>query len=176
MTRSRFPIVIRIILFQLIFLGLHFLYDWAPSGLTAVFSGINESVFQHLKVGFFACILTTLVEYLWLRSSLAAPKRFLTARLFTCVFLPWVMMVYFLLSPLLFGKITRIVLEILFANTVVLLTATTAFIIERYVELAEPRRDATALLAVLFLITLAQYIVFTQRLPWFDIFARPPGW
>ncbi len=37
--------------------ALHFLYDWLPSPLTALFSPINESVWEHLKLLFWPMLL-----------------------------------------------------------------------------------------------------------------------
>ncbi len=176
MKPRKFSMVFKVILFQVVFLLLHYLYEWVPNGITAVFSGIDESVYQHLKIGFFSYLLVALIEYLWLRKGLEAPKRFLVSRLFTCVYYPWVMMVFFLVSPLIFIKIESIPGEIIFANVALLLTTTFSLIVERHVEKAEPTRGFTAVLAALFLIALVQFVVFTNRLPWFDIFARPAGW
>jgi len=47
---------------------LHFTYEWsAYSNLVAVFSAINESVWEHLKLGYFALSFFILIEYWFLR-------------------------------------------------------------------------------------------------------------
>lgn len=176
MKQRQFSPVVKVIVFQLIFLVLHFLYDWAPNSITTIISGTNESVYQHLKVSFFSYMPVILVEYLWLRRSLPSLKRFLTARLFTLVFMPWVMMTFFLASPLVFGKIESIPGEIIFANVALMTTFIFSLVIERHVERVEPGRGIIAVLSTLFLLILIQFVVFTNRLPWFDIFATPPGW
>lgn len=176
MKQRKFSPVVKVVLFQLIYVVLHFLYDWAPNGLTTIVSGINESVYQHLKVSFFSYIPVILIEYLWLRQSLPSLKRFLTARLFTLVFMPWVMMTFFLFSPLVFGKIESIPGEILFANAALLCTFVCSLVAEHHVEKTEPGRGLIAVLSILGLLILVQFVVFTNRLPWFDIFATPPGW
>ena len=41
---------------------LHFLYDWTGSPVAALFSGINESTWEHMKLIFFPMLLFAIVE------------------------------------------------------------------------------------------------------------------
>ncbi|GAB6139268.1 DUF6512 family protein [Halanaerobaculum tunisiense] len=53
-------------LFWLIIVGslLHFVYDWSGQSLiVAVFSPVNESVWEHLKLGYWALVFFSLIEY-----------------------------------------------------------------------------------------------------------------
>ena len=43
--------------------ALHFLYDLAGGGLTALFSAVNESIWEHIKLLYYPMILFALVEY-----------------------------------------------------------------------------------------------------------------
>ena len=53
----------------------HFLYDWFPCLLTALFAPVNESLWEHLKIFFFPCLIgfllltkgrkDELAPYLW---------------------------------------------------------------------------------------------------------------
>ena len=43
--------------------GLHFLYTWMPNPVTAVFSSVNESTWEHLKLLFFPMLFFALLEY-----------------------------------------------------------------------------------------------------------------
>ncbi|MDI3472722.1 MAG: hypothetical protein PWQ48_1003 [Thermotogaceae bacterium] len=51
----------------LVFLGiyavLHFLYEATGFKILMPFSGVDESVFEHLKLGFWAYFFTNIVEY-----------------------------------------------------------------------------------------------------------------
>lgn len=46
------------------FLGtiLHFLYDWTNSSFAALFSGVNESTWEHMKLLFFPMLLFAIIE------------------------------------------------------------------------------------------------------------------
>lgn len=49
---------------------LHFTFDWSGhQAIIAVFSAVNESVWEHLKLGFWPALLYALIEYRYLRKS-----------------------------------------------------------------------------------------------------------
>ena len=49
---------------------LHYLYDWSGrSNLVAILAPVNESVWEHLKLGTWATVLLILLEYPALRKS-----------------------------------------------------------------------------------------------------------
>ena len=41
---------------------LHFLYEWIPSPVTAVFSGVNESTFEHMKLLFWPMLAFAIAQ------------------------------------------------------------------------------------------------------------------
>jgi hypothetical protein len=48
---------------------LHFTFDWSNQlPLVGVFSAVNESVWEHLKLGFWSVILFSLLEYWFIRN------------------------------------------------------------------------------------------------------------
>ncbi len=46
---------------------LHFLYDWTGSRLAALFSGVNESTWEHMKLLFFPMLAFAIVESFFIR-------------------------------------------------------------------------------------------------------------
>lgn len=42
---------------------LHFLYDWTGSDVAALFSAVNESTWEHMKLLFFPMLLFAVVQY-----------------------------------------------------------------------------------------------------------------
>ncbi len=45
---------------------LHFLYDWTDSTIAALFSGVNESTWEHMKLLFFPMVLFAIVQAFFL--------------------------------------------------------------------------------------------------------------
>lgn len=176
MKAKNIPLLARVLIIHVIFMLLFNLYDWFPSGFTAIFSGINESVYQHMKVCFFSYILFVLIEYLIVRKSIKKADQYFYSRLLSATYFPLVMLVIYLLGPLVFGHIENIVFEIIFANISLLATSFATLIVEKQVSSSKPSITFKIVAIILFLLSLAQFIVYTYELPWYDIFALPPGY
>jgi hypothetical protein len=116
---------------------LHFLYDWFPNDVTAIFSGTNESVYQHMKIGFFSYLIYALVEYLLTRQSISSVSQFVFTRLFSTVFLPMAMMLIYMFCPLVFGHVESILWETIFANLALLATSFTTPTVEENLQRAK---------------------------------------
>jgi hypothetical protein len=173
---KKIPLLVKIVLIHIIFVLLHYLYDWFPNDFTAIFSGINESVYQHMKIGFFSYIVFALIEYAITRKSITKFRQYFFSRLFSATYLPLVMMVIYLFGPLVFGHVDNIGFEIVFANIALLATSFTTLIVEGQVAKSEPGKVFRFVTIALFVLSFFQFIVFTYNLPWFDIFAIPPGY
>ena len=59
---KKIKILIVFILFGLSFL-IHFSYEWIPSFITSVFSPVNESIWEHMKIIFTSTIISAIIEY-----------------------------------------------------------------------------------------------------------------
>lgn len=42
----------------------HFLYVWTQNGLIALFSAVNESIWEHVKIVFFPYLIAAGIEYM----------------------------------------------------------------------------------------------------------------
>ena len=170
------PLVLKISVFQLVFLVMHYLYDWFPGSFTYLFGTVSESIFQHMKVVFFAYILLTVVDYGLTRGHLPSLSRYIYSRLFCAVAMPLLMNIYYFTAAAFVGHLRSILLEILFANIVLLALSTTIIMLEGYFEQSEPSRPLKWVIVILFVLTASEIVIFNYRLPWFDVFAIPPGW
>jgi len=80
--------IVFIILFGSI---LHFTFEWAGSqAVVGVFSAVNESVWEHLKLGFWPAIVFTLIEFKYLKKS---TSNFLFAKTIGIYLIPSIIMV-----------------------------------------------------------------------------------
>jgi len=173
---KKISLVVKAIVLQIIFIVLHYSYDWFPNNFTALCSGINESVYQHMKIGYFSYVLFALMEFILIRQAIHSFDRYIYARLFSATYFPLVMMVIYLLGPLTFGHTESMLVEIIFANAALLATSVSTLIVEGHIEASKPKVSFRVLTIALFVLSFAQFIVFTFDIPWFDIFAIPPGW
>ena len=63
MNLKRSRIISTIGIFLLCFL-FHFIYDWLPSSLTAIFFPVNESIWEHMKLLFSAVVFYGIIDYI----------------------------------------------------------------------------------------------------------------
>ena len=66
MTLKRSRIISTIGIFLLCFL-FHFIYDWIPSYITAIFFPVNESIWEHMKLLFSAVVMYGIIDYIILQ-------------------------------------------------------------------------------------------------------------
>ena len=172
----RIPIIAKVILYQVLFLVIHYLYDWFPGSLTYFFSATDESVFQHMKGGFYTYIALSVIEYGLTNQAISSKSRYLYARLFGAAILPLLMLAYYFVGPAVFVKIESILLEVLFANLVLVATSSSTFLLEGLFEESELSPGLKWMFILMFILTAMQFAIFNYRLPWFDVFSIPPGW
>lgn len=154
---------------------LHFLYEWSGKmPAVALFSPVNESVWEHLKLLFFPFVLFTLWELL---RTLPAPASFLPARTLGLT-------AGLVSIPLLFYCYTSILGTNYLALDIIvfLLSILIAFFISGFMEKKAARRDRESgllcrirlyLSAVVLLLLLALFIFFTFRPPHMPLFRDP---
>ncbi|MFZ5858940.1 MAG: DUF6512 family protein [Chloroflexota bacterium] len=176
MKTIRINMITKVILLQFTFLLLHYLYEWFPNGVTAIVSATDESIYQHMKVAFFSYILVSLFEYIWFRKQIESRGKFIHARALTAVLFSLLVIVWYYTSCAYFVKFDNLFLEILFANIATILTSITGLHLEQHLEQVDFSLGMKRLSIAVFVVKLSEFIIFTHRLPWLDVFANPPGW
>lgn len=66
MSYKKLTILNIVLVFLISFLS-HFMYDFLPNNLTAVFFPTNESIFEHLKMAFTTYIIVLIIDYIILK-------------------------------------------------------------------------------------------------------------
>jgi hypothetical protein len=161
------------------FLILHYAYEFFPILPFKLFSGIDESYFQHAKVAFFAYLVVTLVEYLLRRrrpageGGIESLEGFAFARLFSLTILPWFIFFTWFAAAAFYGRLPTVFLEILYSNISLLLAGTFVLVMENSMEDMAYSKGFKAVILSLFVLSVLYYVIFTFRLPWADFFADP---
>jgi len=168
--------LIKLLGFWASFLILHYSYDFLPILPIKIISGINESFFQHIKVGFFAYLIVNLVEYLIRRKEIEDKEGFIFTRLFSTTILPWFIFVIWFIAPAYYGPIDNLALEILYANIALILSGICILAIEQTMESVTFQSLSKVVIISLFFVSISLYIIFTFNLPWADVFAVPSGY
>lgn len=157
------------------FLVLHYAYDFVPILPLKLISGTDESVFQHMKISFYAYLLVNVVEYLIRRKRLTSVGTFVYSRLFTTTLVPWFIFVLWYIAAAYHGQLPTVFLEILYANITMVVVGICVAITEVALEQAPYNRAFRIMSVLLFLIAISHFTIFTFKLPWCDVFADPYG-
>lgn len=99
---------------------LHFVYPWSGNHLlTAPYVPVNESVWEHLKMGYWGIVLFSIPEYFYLKSKV---NNYFLAKLIGVILLNGTVLLvfysytYFTKEPILFLDIASFVLGIVFCQ------------------------------------------------------------
>jgi len=82
MTLKRSKIISTIGIFLLCFL-FHFIYEWLPSSITAIFFPVNESIWEHMKLLFSVVTFYGIIDYIILQKFNIKYNNFFTSLFIT---------------------------------------------------------------------------------------------
>lgn len=178
---KNFPTWLRTLLKALVFLPvfllLHNAYKWLPWPGLAWFSSTGEAVYQHMKIAFFAYAVVSAGEFLLFRPARQAYASFIYSRLLGTVLVPWGIFFGWFIAPALYGAPMPVrILETLYANTTTLAVLVMIGIIEKSLETFTFPKAMRSVLWIMAGILLMEFVIFSYRMPWADVFTIPPGW
>ena len=61
--------IIGVFIIFLLCFPLHFLYDWLPNPIISIFTPVNESIAEHMKLIYTSYMIYSIFEYLWLKKN-----------------------------------------------------------------------------------------------------------
>ena len=143
---------------------LHFTYDWSKNNpIIGVFSAINESTWEHLKLLFFPTLITTIIGYFYFKES----SNFLCGKVIeVLVSMFFVVNVYYTYTGVL-GK------DVAWVNILIFILAVIVGEIANYLVLNSniPCNKKVAV-SILILLTVL-FVVFTFNAPQRGLFQEP---
>ncbi len=166
-------IYIRSLLLLAIFIGMHYLYKFFPNVIIHIFSGINESVFQHMKVGFYSYLILSVIEFLVFKKKITNKVKFLFSRVFSMVLYPYLIFLFFLFSRVVYPWQMLFVIEIISAQITVYISVLFLSFIEVEIMKFEFGKRLRVLLVILLVLLIIEFTAFSFYLPWHDILANP---
>lgn len=165
-------IYLKALIYLFLFGLLHFGYGSTGLEFLKPICGTNESVFQHLKMGFFAYFFASLIEYRVIRRRFRG-NSFWCSRTLATIFIPWIIFLIWYLAPAIWGKFSTITVELSWALIVTYISGILAGIMEKGIEKAKISLGLKAVIFILFIISAFLFIWFTYKLPWIDLFVDP---
>lgn len=158
----------KVLLFVAIYVVLHFGYELTQLELLRPFCGTDESVFEHLKIGFWAYFFSTVIEYFATKSI-----RFWFPRLLANVLVPWTILLVWYMFPLFAGHTGSPAAEIIWAFVVVFIVGLLGVAFERDLEKTPLRSRVKVIVFLLFVLSIVFYVGFSFSKPEVDLFRAP---
>ncbi len=162
----------KILFYVGVFSLLHFGYELTGWAALIPFFGVDESVFEHLKMAFFSYFLTSTFEY-FLTKKKNKGENFWFSRILSNISIPWLILTIWYILPAIFGKIESVAIELIWAFFVVFLSAFFGITFEKTVEQAKPRMTAQITVLIVFLVCVFFFVRFSFSKPWIDVFIDP---
>ncbi|NMB06820.1 MAG: hypothetical protein GX981_00360 [Tissierellia bacterium] len=152
-------------IFWIIIIGslLHFTYEWSNKSLVvALFSAVNESVWEHLKLGYWALVFFILIEYWFLREF---TQGFFLAKTIGILVMEIFIVIFFYSYIAIFKKPILILDVSSFIVGAILCQITSLKIMERNIS-----KTTNKIGFAIFILIGAILILFTFKTPHYDIF------
>lgn len=156
-----------------VYVLLHFAYEATGWEVLRPVAGVSESVFEHLKIGFFAYLFTSFGEFALLRRSPRRPREFWVSRILATWSVPWVILSCFYLVYTITEGPLPLTFELSFAFAVTFLSGIFGSILERGIEDIWFPPESKSVVFLLFFVALVFFVAFTYRVPPLDLFALP---
>jgi hypothetical protein len=172
----KYYVFIKAAVYVFLFRFLHYIYEWTGNNvIVGIFSSVDESIFQHMKMAFYTYLIVTLIEFLIFKDNIDDPKEFMYSRLLSLLLVPWfVQFLYF--TAAMFGHIDNYYFELIYSISIGYLSIIPIIVLEKWYAKLEIPKHVKVLIIILIVLLVAQFTVFTFFPPWHDVFANPPGW
>jgi len=167
-------ILLKALAFLLIFSVFHFGYEITGWRFLTPFCGINESVFQHLKMAYWSYLFLSVVEYLLVnKGKKRRVSNFLYSRALSTILIPWVIFIIWYMLPAILGSKAPFAVELSWAIISTLLSFMAVAKIEKETESIAFGTMTRIVLITLIIISSFLFVKFTYKLPWIDLFQNP---
>jgi hypothetical protein len=168
---------VKAVLFIVLFVPVHFLFDLWPSPLTAFFSeNGGESIFQHMKIGFWAWVLASVAEFLLFFRKAPRKYAFVESRALGLFIIPFTQTVVWYLAPAFFGRIASTAVEVAWSCLACFIAGLGTSVVEWDSENSPSTYSRRAFLIIAIAMELILFTRFTYGgLPWVDVFSAPPS-
>lgn len=160
------------ILYLMVFSVLHFGYETLRWPFLIPFCGVDESVFEHLKMGFWAYSIVSVIEYFLVRKKIQR-ESFWQSRILSAVLVPWFIVIVWYMVPAIFGHVESLTFELIWAFIVTFISAIMASSFEKNIQKISLGKGTKITIIILFVLSIIFYTRFSFSKPWIDLFINP---
>ncbi|MFA6617653.1 MAG: hypothetical protein WCT23_01100 [Candidatus Neomarinimicrobiota bacterium] len=160
---------IKVLTVWVLYVSLHFTYEYIPCGLTQLLACPQETLFHHMKMAFFVYSLVSFVEYFILKPF--SKESFISSRMISAILISYLSFVIWIFVPLVFGPIHQVWLEILYSNLVLGSSLAATIYLETSIEKISFNKKLTSVIIAIYSIVLIVFILAAFTTPDIEIFA-----
>ncbi len=165
-------VLLKATLYLIVFSVLHFAYEVLRWPLLIPFCGVDESVFEHLKMGFWSYSIVNVIEYLLGRKKVQQGN-FWQPRVLSAILVPWFIVIVWYMAPALVGHIQSVAVELIWAFAVTFISAIIGCSLEKNIQRVSLTKGIKIAVTVLYILSIVFYIRFSFTKPWIDLFINP---
>jgi hypothetical protein len=167
---NKYYIFIKGILYLFTFQAFHFLYDLIPVVPVNIIAAIDESPWEHFKIGFYVYVLWTIIEYFAFKSKIERRQEYLFGGFLAAIITPWIIITIWYIMPALHGPFAYEWQEMIWA---IISTYICILIIHTFHQ-AFAKMEFPTFLRVIILVIMGimvmNYTIFSFQKPWADVF------
>ena len=157
--------ILKILSVWLLFVAFHFGYKFFPGSVFLLLGCPVETIFQHMKMVFFAYLLISVAEYILRRASISNRAGFVYSRLLMSTILAYLVYIIWFTIPVLFGLFDTAMGEIIYSNIVLGLCITIAVLLEVQLEDINFKPLIRGIIIFLFAVSLFHYTILAFKEP-----------
>ena len=168
---SFFRSILKSFFFLLVTIGLgvlwHFVYEWSNNNVfLGLIAPVNESVWEHLKLLFYPCLVLSLIEYF----VMGKEREFIVGRIYSIILGMISIVAMYYLYDTVFGATPSVVNIIIYVLAVILTYGLTGVLISRKGSRCKDNVLSATILTILIILIFA---LFTQYPPNVFLFIPP---
>lgn len=144
----------------------HFIYDWSGQNkIVGLFTAVNESTWEHMKLLYFPMLLFTLITWIFFRKSV--PSLAYALLISTIAGTMLIPVIFYTYTGVLGYMITWVNLAIYYISIFL------SFITAGYIVIKYEDKEVSILLYVIITILICMFFIFTYEPPELGIFVDP---
>lgn len=166
------------IAFLLFFMAVHQLHKLTPDPfkpIIALISEVNESIFQHFKMGFVIWIMLLIVELIIFKNKISDRNTFIFSRLTTTIIIAWITFTIWNILPMLTNNFTPAVeVELVWSFIATFIAGIIGAMFDNIFMKIKYNQVTKILIVVILVISYLEFVAFSFNIPPDWVFFKGP--
>lgn len=157
------------VIFLLFFMVIHQLYKLAPDPfkpLAALISEVNESIYQHFKMGFVIWLLLIIIELIIFKKKISDKNNFIFSRLTTTLIIAWITFSVWNILPMITNNfVPAIEIELAWSFIATLIAGIIGAMFDNVFMKIKYNQVTKILIVIMLVISYLEFVAFSFNIP-----------